>query len=176
MIIRHQRDYEIIEMLRKYGPLKREQLIRYWGDENTKYRLKSLLRNKEIKEENGFIDCTTSFSKGRDNQYKAFELLIKFKNEITSHYPADYPFTMIFSKDNKLYDVAVIDEGQEVIQCDLINRTGAKNIIAIIKDEEQAIIVKKMIDKEKNLTFLIIEEGNIEMLELYEEEQSPISD
>jgi len=165
MLLKHVRDVEIIDLLRKYGPLTQDQLIRYFGDETTKHRLKALIRDKEIRENGGFLDITGARKGYGELKHKAFELLIKFKDSIQMHEASDYPFDLVYIRNNNVYDVAVIERGQEMIQAQLINRSQAKRIVLIVENEKQAQIVRECLNTDANIVFLIVEGSNVEMLE-----------
>ena len=169
MVLIHKRDVDIIEMLKNYKLIKPDQLIRLFQDNTTKHRIAALLKTKVIVEENGFLRLADQGSiKCSYNDNKAFEVLVyfmqNFKDKVTYHIPEEYPFNLLFVLNGKLYDVAVIDPGQEELQCQLINRSHAERILAVVEDLDQARKIKRLIN-EKEVGFFTVDETSVNFYE-----------
>jgi|GEM_PF-2636388 len=169
MILRHQRDIEILKILGNYKRLRKEHICRFFPDETTKYRIKALLNQKVIVEDGEYLKVNdASKIKYSYNEDKAFEVLLyfieHFKDKVEHHSPEEYPFTLFFTLNNKLYDVAVIEPGQEDIQCQLINNSMAGRVLIVVENMAQAQKVKSLI-RDKELGYITIDNGEVSYYE-----------
>lgn len=128
-------EVEIIKVLENYGYLKEDQIIKYFKSEKTEKCLGFLYSKGLITRRDGFVALRGVSSD--PSAIKAFDVLLYFRDEIETHWPATYPFTIYFMKAGKHYDVAVIPPGSETVICAVINRSCAERVIAVIDSEEQ---------------------------------------
>jgi hypothetical protein len=73
---------------------------------------------------------------------KALEVLVHFKKKVNWHMHGDFPFQISFYMNDKVFDVAVIEEGEEAMMSAAINRTYAERVIAVIDREENISRIK----------------------------------
>lgn len=140
---------EILKLLESYGFLKELQIHKYFKSEKTEKCLGFLYSKGLITRYDGFAALRGVQSD--PSAIKAFEVLLYYRDEIDTHWPATYPFTIFFMKGGKHYDVAVIPPGNETILSAVINRSYAERVIAVIDSKEQI----NEIEIEKPVLFFI---------------------
>ncbi|NJD02369.1 MAG: hypothetical protein FIA99_07205 [Ruminiclostridium sp.] len=128
-------EVEILKVLENYGYLKEDQIKKYFKNEKTEKHLGFLYSKGLITRRDGF--AALRGVPADPSVIKAFEVLLYYRDEIETHWPATYPFTIYFMRGGKHYDVAVIPPGSETIMCTVINRSYAERVIAVIDSEEQ---------------------------------------
>jgi hypothetical protein len=125
----------ILRLLEDYGSLCKEQISRYFNNDRTDMYLEFLRRKALISlDKNMAILRNTRPS---DSAIKAFEVLIHFKDDIREHHPASSPYTLFYIRGNRLYDVAVINPGDESNMSTAINQTNSERVVAVIEKKEQ---------------------------------------
>jgi len=67
---------------------------------------------------------------------KALEVLVHFRKRVSWHMRGDFPYQISFYMNDKVFDVAVIEEGEEAMMSAAINRTIAERVIAVIDRED----------------------------------------
>lgn len=159
-------DEKIMDSLSKFKRLKIYQLKRTLDRPETAVdnRLRTLAARKYIEiTEDGFVQIPANVQpKCTPNEHKVFDILIHFKDDIDGYYMGEFPFYLLFTMHDAVYDVAIFDDPiLEVTQVTLINRSPAERIIAIIRDTDQM----NRLAIEKNVMYITIDDdGKLEFL------------
>lgn len=141
-------DDKIIDFLKTYGQVRKVSLEALFSN----LRINRLIQKGIAVEECGMIKLKGCYEPGQSNMHYAVDLLVNLKDNVTFHTLNQHPFLMFLIMNDKPYDVAVIEPGSEAIYKNLIERSSAENVIAIVSETSQAENLKTS----KNMTFCIL--------------------
>jgi len=125
------KERQLINFMREYKTATRQQLKELV---NATDRLLEKAVNSTMIRQDGEI-----YYLGTKPDYKmikALEVLVHFKKKANWHMHGDFPFQISFYMNEKVFDVAVIEEGEEAMMSAAINRTMAERVIAVIDKED----------------------------------------
>lgn len=127
-------DEKIINFLKTYGQVKKSSLEALFNPQ----RINKLVRKGLISEECNFVKMNNMYEPPQSNMHYAVELLEHLKDKVSYYDLNQHPYLMFFIMNEIPYDITVIEPGTEAIYLNLIDRTAAENVIAIIADPKQA--------------------------------------
>lgn len=142
---------KILSGINKFGCMTYEQIKKLNNLRDLDKQLKTLVRQKKLKIVDDNIYVPIGIRKVNKNVLKAVEIYV-YLNFIDKKTPVawceleDFPFTLAFFRNNKVFDLAVIKDGEELIYSTAINRAVAERIIVILETPRQ--IEKMKIDKQ----------------------------
>ena len=128
----------VLNWLKLYGPLSREQLTRLLNIENPKVTeniFRRLRMNRLIENINGgYYIGINKFDKADPKTIQAMWVFLYFSGDVepNHHRSGDFPGQIFFIKENWEYQIVVVDDGLE-FQLTLLNKTDAnrKHIIVV---------------------------------------------
>lgn len=132
---------KILDVVKKFGGIGYEHLKKLTNIKDLDRQLKSLLKQNRIEVIYEGIYVLKGQNKIDEKMVKALDLYVYLINDMKLNVKAciveDFPFKLAFLKDNKVFDAAVISEGEEIIYSGAIDRSLADRIIIILDREEQ---------------------------------------
>lgn len=157
---------KILEDVNKFGSMTYEQIKKINDLKDIDKHLKTLIRHNKLKviEENIYVPMGKR--KVNNKILKALDVCI-YLNSIDNHVPIEwcnienFPFTFVFFRNNKVFDITVIDEGEELIYSQAINRSAAERIIVILDKLSQ--VEKMKINKQAK--YCTIKDGAVIFLQ-----------
>ncbi|URZ00641.1 DUF5697 family protein [Clostridium felsineum] len=150
---------KIFEFIRIFRCAKLEHLKGLLDIKDIEKHLKTLISEQKIYK---IDDIYLLKNDIRDNSkiLKALDLYVYLRNkELPIHWciPEDFPFIIAFFRNNKVFDVAVVKEGEESLYSTVINRSISDRVILILYKREQ----QEKIKIEKQVKFCTIENGAV---------------
>jgi hypothetical protein len=130
----NKKEKEIIEKVNSVGCISRDQLERWFGY-NDKGNHISMLVNKKMLKKQDDILLPPAVTINQDILL-ANEILISFKDSIQWFSRTDYPFVFTFFRNDKSFDITVINKPDDKIMIHSINRSTSERIIAIVPDKD----------------------------------------
>jgi len=124
------KERQLINFMREYKTATRQQLKELV---NATDRLLEKAVNSTMIRQDGEIYYLGS--KPDYRMIKALEVLVHFRKRVSWHMRGDFPYQISFYMNDKVFDVAVIEEGEEAMMSAAINRTIAERVIAVIAKE-----------------------------------------
>ncbi|KHD38167.1 hypothetical protein NL50_01275 [Clostridium acetobutylicum] len=150
----------ILKFIEKFGVARIEHMKRILNIKDIDKQFKILIRQRKVKLVfndicilNGKKDFNIKMIKALD----LYSCLYLNNGGIPVEWcmPQDFPFTIAFFRNSKVFDVAVINEGEENIYSSAINRGVSERVIAVISEENQ----KEKIKINKQIKCCTIEDG-----------------
>jgi hypothetical protein len=141
------KERQLINFMREYKTATRQQLGELVGATD---RLLEKAVNSTMMQREGEI-----YYLGQKPDHKmimALEVLVHFRKKIKWHMHGEFPYHITFYMNDKVFDVAVIEEGEEAMMSAAINRTTVERVIAVIEDLESI----KQIKIDKTLRFCTV--------------------
>lgn len=126
--------------MREYKTATRKQLGELVGATD---RLLEKAMNSTMMQRDGEIYYLAQ--KPDPKMIKALEVLVYFRKKVKWHMRSEFPYHITFYMNDKVFDIAVIEEGEETMMSAAINRTRAERIIAVVENAEN--IKQTKIDK-----------------------------
>lgn len=157
---------KILESINKFGGMTYAQIERFNKLKNLDKELKTLVNRKKVKIIDNNIYIPIGKQEVNIKVIKALEVCT-YLNSVHSEISIEwcnlesFPFTLAFFRNDKVFDVSVIDEGEELIHSAAINRTAAERVIVIL--ERQSQIQKIKINKQ--VKYCIINDGVVIFLQ-----------
>ena len=125
------KERQLINFMREYKTATRQQLKELV---NATDRLLEKAVNSTMIRQDGEIYYLGS--KPDYRMIKALEVLVHFRKRVSWHMRGDFPYQISFYMNDKVFDVAVIEEGEEAMMSAAINRTYAERVIAVVQNIE----------------------------------------
>jgi hypothetical protein len=142
------REKRILKIIREYKTMSKKQIKKLVGASDE--LLDKMVKNTMIQNTG---DIYFIGERADINTIMALEVLIYFKKDVTWHLKANFPFCITFYMNNKVFDVAVIRSGEEMLISTAINRIQADRVIVVVED----ISSIKKINIDKPVRFCTIE-------------------
>ena len=142
---------KILESINKFGCMTYNQIKKLNKISDLDKQLKTLLRQRKLKVMEDSIYVPIGIRDINSKALRALDVYIYLVNadkEISIEWCTlnKFPFEMSFFRNGKVFDVAVINEGEELIYSAAINRKDSERIIILVEDQEQ---IKKIKINEK---------------------------
>lgn len=171
MYFLNNKQQEVIKIINKFGSIKKNQLEILSGRNDIDKILEPVFKQKKapIKIENNIF--LSIFQNTNEKMLAAISVLsyiYKAGKDIEWYDTEDFPFILAFIRNEKVFDVAVINRGEELIYAAAINRSVAERIIIVLEDESQIQKIK-INDSNKQKKYCIIKEDKINFLETEDE-------
>lgn len=141
---------KILDNINKFGGMTYDQIERFNKLKNLDKELKALVNMKKVKVIKDNIYVPVGRGKVNNKVIKALEVCT-YLNSIDSEISIEwcnlesFPFTLAFFRNDKVFDISVINEGEELIYSGIINRTAVERVIVML--ERQSQIEKLKINK-----------------------------
>lgn len=160
---------KILESISKFGVMTYNQLEEFNQLKNLDKELKSLINRKKLRVINDNIYVPVGKREVNSKVIKALEVCT-YLNSIDSEISIEwcnlesFPFTLAFFRNDKVFDISVINEGEELIYSGAVNRTVVERVIVILEKPNQ--IEKMKINKQvkyctiKNGAVIFLQEGD----------------
>ena len=160
-------EYEILQFMRFFGPLKRAQVCKYF-ENKFKGDVNRIITNMCGRSILGYYDPRRLlFPSGRinletvnDKMIFAFSVFLCFKDNAEAVYPTEKPSQIYFVKNCKDYEIVVIFEGEEETTSKLLSarETTDVNYLVVIKNSAQVEHIKL-----KNIAaFCTVQKGEVQ--------------
>ena len=152
---------KVKELINKFGCIRSKQIESITGLKDLDKLMEPIIKqwNSNIKKETDLYFIKNGSI--RERTLKALELyaFLSTKGTIEWCEPVDFPFELSLFMNNKVFDIAVIEEGEEIIYTTAIERSIADRVIIIIDKEEQKSLIRltkkhKICIWEPNIKFL----------------------
>lgn len=142
---------KILNLINKFGCMTYEQIKRLNKISDLDKQLKTLVRQRKLKVMEDNIYVPIGIREVNRKVLRAIDVyiyLINADKETSIEWCTlnKFPFEMSFFRNGKVFDVAVLNEGEELIYSGAINRSTAERIIIVIENEDQ---IKKIKINEK---------------------------
>lgn len=157
---------KILESINKFGSMTYNQLEEFNKLKNLDKELKTLVNRKKVKVINDNIYVPVGKREVNNKVIKALEVCT-YLNSIDSEISIEwcdlesFPFTLAFFRNDKVFDISVINEGEELIYAAAINRTAAERVIVMFEKPSQ--IEKFKINKQ--VKYCTIKDGVVIFLQ-----------
>lgn len=147
---------EILNLISKFGCLTTTQI-----ENITKIKNVDKVMNPLVKQKNGDVKqeddryFLSSLKKPDAKLMKALEVYSYLSNTnkpVEWCMPVEFPFTVSLFRNNKVFDIAVLDEGEEIVYCPAINRSNSERVLFILDDIKQIKNIR--LDKPYKICFL----------------------
>lgn len=157
---------KILQNINKFGCMTYKQIRKINNFSDLDKQLKSLVRQSKIRILDDNIYVTRGVREVNKNVLSAIDLYIYLnfvdkESSIAWCVIEDFPFIMAFFRNNKVFDIAVIKEGEETICSVAINRSAAERVIVILKDSGQLEKVRIS----KPVKYCTVNDGTVIFLE-----------
>lgn len=142
---------KILESINKFGCMTYNQIERFSKSKNLDKELKVLVNRKKVKIIDDNIYIPVGKREVNNKVIKALEVCT-YLNSIDSQISIEwcnlenFPFTLVFFRNDRIFDISVINEGEELIYSAAVNRTSAERVIVILEELNQ--IEKLKINKQ----------------------------
>lgn len=142
---------KILESINKFGCMTYNQIEKFNKLKNLDKELKALVNRKKVKIIEGDIYIPMGKQEVNNKIIKALEVCT-YLNSVDSKISIewcnleDFPFTLVFFRNDRIFDISVITEGEELIYSAAVNRTAAERVIVILENPNQ--IEKLKINKQ----------------------------
>ncbi|URZ15462.1 DUF5697 family protein [Clostridium felsineum] len=138
---------KILNLINKFGCMTYDQIKKLNNLRNLDKQLKTLVRQKMLKiiEDNIYVPIgIREINRKILRAIDIYIYLINADKEKNIEWCTlnDFPFVMSFFRNGKVFDVAVIEEGEELIYSTAINRKASERIIIIIENKDQIEKIK----------------------------------
>ncbi|MCR3758462.1 hypothetical protein KYB31_05560 [Clostridium felsineum] len=138
---------KILENIKKFGYMTYDQIKKVNNLRDLDKQLKTLVRQRKLKILEDNIYVPIGIKEINKKVLKAVDIyiyLINVDKETSIEWCTlnEFPFLMSFFRNGKVFDVAVIEEGEELIYSTAINRKASERIIIVIENEEQIEKIK----------------------------------
>ncbi|PJI10086.1 MULTISPECIES: DUF5697 family protein [Clostridium] len=145
------RQEKILELISKFGCMRYKNINKLAHIKDLKRQFKNLIRQNRIE-----LVCDDIYVlKGKKEldkkMIKALDLYVYLINDMKMQIKCcmieKFPFKLALFKENRAFDIAVIDEGEEVIYSGAVNRSFGERVIIILDNKKQAekIKINKMV-------------------------------
>lgn len=137
----------ILENINKFGCMTYEQIKELNNLRDLDKHLNTLVRQKKLKVLDNNIYVPIGIREVNRKVLKAVDIYV-YLNTLDKETPIawweleDFPFILAFFRNNKVFDIAVIKEGEELIYSTAINRSAPERIIVILEDPRQIEKIK----------------------------------
>ncbi|PJI06549.1 MULTISPECIES: DUF5697 family protein [Clostridium] len=138
---------KILESINKFGCMTYDQIKKLNKISDLDKQIKTLIRQRKLKVIQDNIYVPIGIREVNRKILKAIDIyiyLISADKEISIEWCTlnKFPFEMSFFRNGKVFDVAVIESGEELIYSAAINRSTAERIIIVIDNEDQIEKIK----------------------------------
>ncbi|URZ05934.1 DUF5697 family protein [Clostridium felsineum] len=138
---------KILGNINKFGCMTYDQIKKLNNLRDLDKQLKTLVRQRKLKILEDNIYVTIGIREVNRKILRAIDIYIYLINadkekNIEWCTLNEFPFVMSFFRNGKVFDVAVIEEGEELIYSTAINRSVAERIIIVIENEKQIEKIK----------------------------------
>lgn len=157
---------KMLEAINKFGGMTYNQLKEFNKIKNLDKELKSLVNRKKVKIVNDNVYVPVGKREVNIKIIKALEVCT-YLNSIDSEISIEwcnlesFPFTLAFFRNDKVFDICVINEGEELIYAAAVNRTAAERVIVMFEKLNQ--IEKFKINKQ--VKYCTIKDGAVIFLQ-----------
>ncbi|KOF56720.1 MULTISPECIES: DUF5697 family protein [Clostridium] len=157
---------KILDNINKFGCMTYEQIKELSNLKDLDKELKILVNQRRVRVLEGNIYVSIGRREVNNKVLKALEIctyLNSINRQVSIQWcnVEDFPFTLVFFRNGKIFDAVVINEGEEVIYSAAVNRTAAERIIVILESASQ--IEKIKINKQAK--YCTVENGGVIFLE-----------
>lgn len=137
---------KIMDLVKNFGCLTTKQIENITGFKDVDGIMRPLLKQTEkiIKKEDDryLLSNLLKIDEKMLNALEVYSYLSITGVPITWCQPVEFPFTISLFRNGKVFDIAVLEEGEEVIFCTAIDRSISKRVIVVIRDLEQVKKIK----------------------------------
>lgn len=172
MYFLNSKQQELIKIINKFGSIKKSQLEILSGRNDIDRILEPVFKQKKapIKLED---DVFLSVFKNADKKMLAALSILSYiyesgPEDVVWYGTEDFPFILAFIRNEKVFDISVVEQGEELIYAAAINRSVAERIVIILEDESQIKKIK-INDINKQKKYCIIKDREITFLETGDE-------
>lgn len=156
----------ILHIITKFSCIKKKQLKDLTGIKHMDPLLSDLIKQGiiNVKDDIYFVTGQNNINK---KVLKALDIYV-YLNSMDKENPVEwcelsqFPFVLTLFRNNKVYDLAVIDQGEETSFISSINRSIAERVIVVIENPLQIEKIKT----EKELRICIIEDNDLKFYEI----------
>lgn len=157
---------EILDIVNKFRCISYDQIKKLTGFKDLDKELKVVLMQKRIKEAEEKVYCTVSSKEIDTKILKVLDVYIFLKSSGKSGEEAwcqrqEFPFTAAIFFNGKIFDVGVINNGEENNYLAAMDRSRAERIIIILQEESQVNKIKL----NKMFRYCIIKNGAVNFFE-----------
>lgn len=137
---------KVMKLIKKFGCLSVTQIENITGLKNIDSIMRPLLkqRDKIVKKEKDKY-LLANLMKVDNKILKALEVysyLSKTDIPIDWCEPVEFPFTLSLFRNGKVFDIAVLEDGDEVIYCTSIDRSFSERVIVVLDNKDQVKKIK----------------------------------
>lgn len=145
------RQEKILELISKFGCIRYKHINKLAHIKNLERQFKNLIRQKRIELVYDDIYVLKGKKELDKKMIKALDLYVYLINDMKMQIKCcmleDFPFKLALFKGNKVFDMAVIGEGEEAIYSGAVNRSFGERVIIILDNKKQVekIKINKMV-------------------------------